>query len=72
MFLKKAVKYSLHNYFFQLGNKIFRQIIGIPMGSDTARFFASFILYYYESKGIKNIKKDGREDLQINSGLLMI
>ena len=39
--LKKAVKYLLGNCYFKLGNKIFRQIIGIPVGSNPAPLFAN-------------------------------
>jgi len=36
--LKDAVKYLMNNCFFTLGERIFRQNIGIPMGSDPAPF----------------------------------
>ena len=39
--------------FFRVGDAIFRQKIGIPMGSDPAPFFANLFLFYYESKWIK-------------------
>ena len=55
--LKQATKYLLKNCYFQPGNKIFKQIIGIPMGSDPAPFFANLFLYYFENKWIKKIKK---------------
>ena len=54
--LKNAVKYLLDNSFFQVGNNIFRQIIGIPMGSDPAPFFANLFLYYYESEWLTRLK----------------
>ena len=56
--IKDAVKYLLSNCFFTVGSKIFRQIIGIPMGSDPAPFFANLFLYYYESKWMNLIKKN--------------
>ena len=40
-----------------VGHKIFCQIIGIPMGSDPAPFFANLFLYYYESKWMNELKK---------------
>ena len=55
--LKNAVKYLITNSYFTVGSKIFRQIIGIPMGSDPAPFFANLFLYYYENKWISNLKK---------------
>ena len=33
---KKVVKYLLENCHFQLGNKFFRQIAGIPMSTNPA------------------------------------
>ena len=55
--LKNAIKYLLDNCFFRFGNKIFRQIIGIPMGSDPAPFLANLFLYFYENKWIRTTKK---------------
>ena len=56
--IKSAVKYLLDNCFFKVGNFLFRQRIGIPMGSDPAPFFANLFLYFYESKWINKIKKE--------------
>ena len=44
--------------FFQVSNKVFRQIIGIPMGSDPAHFIANLFLYIYENRFMTNLKKD--------------
>ena len=57
----EALEYLMNNCFFTFGNTIFRQVIGIPMGSDPAPFMANLFLYHYESLWIKNLKK---EDLQ--------
>ena len=46
------------NCFFTCGEHIFRQVIGIPMGSDPAPFMANLFLYHFESKWIKNLKKE--------------
>jgi len=55
--LKAAIKYLLDNSYFTLGENIFRQIIGIPMGSDPAPFFANLFLYFYENKWMLALKK---------------
>ena len=55
--LKEAIKYLMDNCFFTLGDRIFRQIIGIPMGSDPAPFMANLFLYYYESNHVKKVKQ---------------
>ena len=55
--LKKAVAYLLENCYFTVGNALFRQLIGIPMGSDPAPFFANLFLYYFENEFLKKLKK---------------
>ena len=47
--LKKAAKYLLKKGYFKLGNRIFRQIIGIPVGLEPA--------HYYESRCIRQLRK---------------
>ena len=55
--IKHAVTFLITNCYFKLGNKLFRQDIGIPMGSDPAPFFANLFLYYYESSWLRKIQK---------------
>ena len=52
-----AVSYLISNCYFKFGDKLFRQDIGIPMGSDPAPYFANLFLYHYESSWLKQIKK---------------
>ena len=52
-----AVSYLIRNCYFKFGDKLFRQDIGIPMGSDPSPFFANLFLYHYESSWLKSIKK---------------
>ena len=54
--VKDAFSYLLDNCYFSVGKNIFRQVIGIPMGTDPAPFMANLFLYYYESKFIKQHK----------------
>ena len=58
------------NCYFTFGDKV----IGIPMGSDHAPFMSNLLLYYYESKLVKNLKTaiKKQEDLAILFNLLMI
>lgn len=44
--VKDAPKYLMSNCYFTFGEKIFHQVIGIPMGSDPAPFIANLLLYY--------------------------
>ena len=43
--IKDTIKFLLDNCYFQVGSNIFRQKIGIPMGSDPAPFFANLFLF---------------------------
>ena len=52
-----AVSFLIRNCYFKFGDKLFRQDIGIPMGSDPAPFFANLFLYHYESSWLKSIRK---------------
>ena len=54
--IKTALKFLLDNCYFTVGNLLFRQVIGIPMGSDPALFFANLFLFYYESEWLQNLK----------------
>ena len=56
--VKDAIKYIMNNCHFTFGEKLFRQIVGIPMGSDPAPFMANLFLYYFESNWINNLKKE--------------
>ena len=47
--VKDALEYLMENCYFTFGDKVFRQVIGIPMGSDPAPFMANLFLYYYEN-----------------------
>ena len=55
--IKDSIKFILENCYFTVGKSVYKQIIGIPMGSDPAPFFANFFLYYYESNWMKDLKK---------------
>ena len=56
--IKSVLEYVIDNAFFQVGDKVFRQIIGIPMGSDPAPFIANLFLYVYENRFMTNLKKN--------------
>ena len=51
--VKDAVKYLIETCFFTIGNLVFRQSIGMPMGSDPAPSFANLFLFFYEVQWIK-------------------
>ena len=55
--LKVATKHLILSCYFIVGDKLFRQIIGMPMGIDPAPFWANIYLYSYESKYISDLIK---------------
>ena len=55
--IRRSVDFLIKNAYFKLGNKLFRQDIGIPMGSDPAPAFANLFLFHYESSWLMSIKK---------------
>ena len=50
---KEAIKFLLQNCFFSIGNITMIQVIGIPMGSDPAPFFANLFLAHKEADWVK-------------------
>ena len=53
--LIKYVEYLVDNIY---GNKVYRQCVGIPMGTDCAPLLANLFLFYYEYKYMKKLIKD--------------
>ena len=56
--VKSSLEFLIKNAYFHVGDTIFRQIVGIPMGSDPAPFFANLFLFYYECLWMKNLRKN--------------
>ena len=46
--LVAMIEYLVDNVFVQVGNKVFRQCVGIPMGTDCAPLLANLYLFYDE------------------------
>ena len=49
------VKWLTSNTYFYLGNKVFKQCIGIPMGTDAAPFIANLFLHQMEYKFMQSL-----------------
>ena len=48
--LIEMMEYLIDNIYINVGNKVFRQQVGIPMGTDCAPLLANLFLFYYEYK----------------------
>ena len=46
--LIKMIIWLIDNTYVRIGDKVFRQVIGIPMGTDCAPFLANLFLFSYE------------------------
>jgi hypothetical protein len=58
------------NIFVVFGNKVFQQIVGIPMGTNCAPLLADLFLYSYEAEFIK--KNSTSEVVAFNSTIRYI
>ena len=52
------MKYLVDNVYVNIGNRVYRQCVGIPMGTDCAPLLANLFLFYYEYKFMKNLIKN--------------
>ena len=46
--LLDMINWLVDNTYVTIGNSVFRQTIGIPMGTDCAPYLANLFLYAYE------------------------
>ncbi len=54
----KAVNFLLDNIFVRFGTTVYRQKVGIPMGTNCAPLIADLFLYCYESQFMAKLLKD--------------
>ena len=65
--LCRAIDLLIDNIFVRFGGKVFRQVIGIPMGTNSAPLLADLFLHTYEYEFIiKTMKGDITRALQFN------
>ena len=49
--------FLIDNIYIRVGKEIFRQQVGIPMGTDCAPFLANLFLFYFEYNYMKDLIK---------------
>ena len=59
----KMIEFLIHNIFVQFGGSLFRQMIGIPMGTNCAPLLADLFLYSYEKEFLDNMIRSGHRRL---------
>ena len=59
----KTIEFLIDNIFVQFGGRLFRQVIGIPMGTNCAPLLADLFLYSYENEFLGNMINSGHRRL---------
>ena len=59
----KMIEFLIENIFVQFGGLLFRQMIGIPMGTNCAPLLADLFLYSYENEFLDNMIRNGHRRL---------
>ena len=55
-----ALVYLLDNIFIRFGTKLYRQTIGIPMGTNCAPLVADLFLFCYERDFMKSLSRENQ------------
>ena len=58
-----ALSYLLDNIYIRFGTKLYRQIVGIPMGTNCAPLAADLLLYCYERDFMDSLNHDNQADV---------
>ena len=66
----KTIEFLIDNIFVQFGGYLFRQVIGIPMGTNCAPLLADFFLYSYENEFRDNMIRSDHRRLARSFNLL--
>ena len=58
-----ALHYLLDNIFIRFGSKLYRQIVGIPMGNNCAPLVADLFLFCYERDFMLSLSDNNQTDI---------
>ena len=58
-----ALSFLLDNIYIRFGTKLYRQIVGIPMGTNCTPLVADLFLFCYERDFMKNLSSDNKADV---------
>ena len=61
--MRDALIYLLDNIYIRFGSKLYRQNVGIPMGTNCAPLVADLFPFCYEKDFMKSLTKEKRYDL---------
>ena len=57
------IEYLVDNTYVSFGEQLFRQTVGIPMGTNSAPLLADLFLYIYENEFLDKLVKEGKRKL---------
>ena len=63
--LIEYIQFLINNIYVKVGNRVFKQTIGIPMGTDCAPLLANLFLFFYEYKYVKDKLKDNHKQARL-------
>ena len=58
-----SLSYLLDNIYIRFGTKLYRQIVGIPMGTNCSPLVADLFLYCYERDFMDSLNHDNQADV---------
>ena len=58
-----ALSYRLDNIYIRFGNNLYKQIVGIPMGTNCAPLVADLFLFWYERDFMTSLSDDNQADI---------
>ena len=58
-----ALTFLLDNIFIQFGTKLYKQVVGIPMGTNYAPLVADLFLFCYERDFMMSLSDDKQADV---------
>ena len=59
----EALTFLLGNIYIGFGSKLYRQIVGIPMGTNCAPFIADLFLFCYERDFMLSMSDDNQSEV---------
>ena len=59
----KMVEFLVDNIYVRFGGQLFRQMVGIPMGTNCAPLLPDSFLYSYENEFLDKLVKEGKRKL---------
>ena len=59
----EALTFLLDNIYIRFGSKLYRQIVGIPMGNNCAPLVADLFLFCYERDFMLSLSEENQSDI---------